>query len=278
MRNCMIGSVVVATLLAFSHGLLAQAPTARPGPAGAKASPDLSGIWDGGGGGRVTGPGVFAGGAPDARGGVPAAGFTKEEPSMQPWALEVYRARREGRDPTQRGREEGDPSMYPYCMPRGFPRVYNFNPFVEIVQTPTVLYMLFESDHQTRRIYLDGRKHLDGWAPSLMGISHGRWDGDTLIVETENLLSLNKRGWLDTFGHPFTEALRVTERIRRTAPDTLQIDLTFDDPGAYTKPWTGRKVFQLASDWDMTDSMFCEEHIQEDFSRDLRNGKPAGRP
>ena len=128
------------------------------------------------------------------------------------------------------------------------------------------------------RSYLDGRKHLEAWAPSLMGISHGRWDGETLVVVTENLLSLNKHGWLDTFGHPFTDTLRVTERIRRPDHNTLQIDFTFDDPEAYTKPWTGRKVFQLTSDWDMTDSMFCEDHIQEDFLRDIRTGKPAGRP
>ena len=276
MRNGLTGSILtIVAILAFSAGLLGQT-AGQSG--GAKAKPDLSGIWDGGGGGRAAGPGVFTGGAPDARGGVPAAGFTKEEPSMRPLALQIYQSRREGRNPLQRGREEGDPSMYPYCMPRGFPRVYNFNPFVEIVQTPNVMYMLFESDHQTRRIYLDGRKHLEGWSPSLMGISHGRWNGETLVVETENLFSLNNQAWLDAIGHPFTAALRVTERIRRLAHDTLQIDFTFDDPGAYTKPWTGKKVFQLATDWDMTDSMYCEDHVQEDFLRDLRNGKPAGRP
>ena len=196
---------------------------------------------------------------------------------MTPAALRIYRARREGRDPLQRGREEPDPSFYPYCMPRSFPRIYNFDPLVEIVQTPSVVYMLFETDHQTRRIYLDGKKHLEGWHPTLMGTSQGKWDGDTLVVETENLLSLNKQGWLDTIGHPFTDALRVTERIRRPAHDTLQIDLTFNDPGAYTKPWTGKKVFQLSTGADMTDSSFCEQHQQEDYLRDTRNGKPAGK-
>ena len=138
--------------------------------------------------------------------------------------------------------------------------------------------MLFETDHQTRRIFLDGKKHLDGWHPTLMGTSQGRWDGDTLVVETENILSLNKQGWLDTIGHPFTDALRVTERIRRPARDTLQIDMTFNDPGAYTKPWTGKKVFQLSTGADLIDTSFCEQHQQEDYLRDTRNGKPAGRP
>lgn len=195
---------------------------------------------------------------------------------MQPWALEKYRARRMGVESNNRGVEAGDPTLYPYCMPHSFPRVYNFEDLVEIVQTPDVVYMHFEFDHQVRRIYLDGRKHLEGMPPALMGTSHGRWDGDTLVVETENLLSLDKEGWLDVLGHPFTDALRVTERIRRVNRDTLQIDFTFDDPGAYTKPWTGKKVFQLRTDWDMTDSVWCQGAIQEDFLRDVRNGTPRG--
>jgi len=192
-------------------------------------------------------------------------------------ALRIYRARREGRgELNQRGREEADPSFYPYCMPRSFPRIYNFDPLVEIVQTPKVAFMLFETDHQVRRIFLDGKRHLEGWHPTLMGTSHGRWDGDTLVVETENLLSLDNQGWLDTIGHPYTEALRVTERIRRPAQDTLQIDFTFNDPGAYTRPWTGKKVFQLRTDADLADTSFCEQAQQEDYLRDIRAGKPGG--
>ena len=278
MSNRFILSILVAAAgIAVLPVILAQTP-ARARPGGTRARPDLSGIWDGAGDVRLAGPGSFGGGPRDSLGGVPAAGFTKEEPSMQPWALEKYRARRKGLGPSNRGLEAADPAMYPYCMPRAFPRLYNFDPLVEIVQTPDVVYMLFESDHQTRRIYLDGRKHLEGWAPSLMGVSHGKWDGDTLVADTENLLSLNKEAWLDTLGHPFTDDLRVTERIRRVNHDTLQIDFVFDDPGAYTKPWTGKKVFQLKPDWDMTDSTWCQDHTEENFLQDVRNGRPAGRP
>ena len=277
MRNCFTGSILtIVAMLVFSPGLRAQTP-ARPG--GTQAKPDLSGTWDSSGSRvRLAGPGAFAGGPRDSLGGVPAAGFTKEEPSMQPTALRIYRARREGREVLQRGREEPDPSFYPYCMPRSFPRLYNFDPLVEIVQTPDLVYMLFETDHQTRRIFLDGRKHLEGWHPTLMGTSHGRWDGDTLVVETENILSLNNQGWLDTLGHPFTNALRVTERIRRPDHNALQIDFVFNDPQAYTKPWTGKKVFQLSTGADMIDTSFCEQHQQEDYLRDIKSGKPAGRP
>ena len=168
--------------------------------------------------------------------------------------------------------------MYPYCIPHTFPRVYT-SPFAfEIVPTPNRVYMHFESSHLTRRIFLDGRKYLEGWGPTFMGTSRGTWEGNTLVVETENILSLNKQAWLDTFGHPFTDALRVTERIRRPAPDTLQIDFVFDDPEAYTKPWNGRKVFERKPGWDMTEARICEDRLREDFLRDMQSGKPAGRP
>ena len=271
MRNSFTGSIlVIVAVFAFSLSLLAQTSA---GP-----RPDLSGIWDGSNRDRrLTGPGAFAGGPPASRGGVPTTGFTGEEPPMTASALRIYRARREGRvELNQRGREESDPSFYPYCMPRSFPRIYNFDPLVEIVQNPNVVYMLFETDHQVRRIFVDGQKHLEGWHPTLMGTSHGRWDGDTLAVETENILSLANQGWLDTIGHPHTEALKVTERIRRSAQDTLQIDFTFNDPGAYTRPWTGKKVFQLRADGDMADASFCEQAQQEDYLRDLRSGRPGG--
>ena len=197
---------------------------------------------------------------------------------MQPLAAEKYKAAREGRAPNERGREERDPIMYPYCLPHTFPRVYT-TPFAfEIVQAPDLVYVLFESSHLVRRIYLDGQKHLEGWGPTYLGVSHGKWDGDTLVVETENILSLRNQAWLDTFGHPFTDALRVTERIRRPSQNTLQMDFLFDDPGAYTKPWTGRKVFQLKRGWDMTESRICEDYLRENFLRDLQSGKPAGRP
>jgi hypothetical protein len=260
--------LTLVAVFAFSLSLLAQS----------SARPDLSGIWDSTPD-RVSlvGPGQGAGGPAGSLGGIPAPGFTKDEPEMTPAAQRIYRARREGRSPTERGREEPDPSFYPYCIPRTFPRIFNFFPVIEILQSPRVVHMLFETDHQVRRIYMDGKKHLEGWHPTAMGTSYGRWDGDTLVVETENILSLDNQGWLDTFGHPHTEALRVTERIRRPTPDTLQFDFTFTDPGAYTKPWTGKKFFRLKTDVDMIDTSFCEQASQDDYLRDIRAGKPGGK-
>lgn len=267
----------IFAVLAFSLSLLGQTSAGQKS-SGSTPHPDFSGIWAGRVVTSLTGAGAFTGGPEDALGGIPAPGFTREEPQMLPWAQALYRSRRAGRSPIERGLEGGDPTVYPYCQPSTFPRLYNFGGTFEFVQTPNVVYMLFEGHHQVRRIFLDGRRHLEGWAPSRMGVSHGRWDGDTLVVETTNLLSLNRNGWLDGFGHPFTDSLKVTERIRRTARDTLQIDLLFDDPETYSRPWPGRKVFQLQPDWDLVDSATCEDHWQEDFVRDMQSGKPAGRP
>ena len=198
---------------------------------------------------------------------------------MTPSAQALYRSRREGREPVERGLEPSDPSFYPYCMPRSFPRIYNFDPLIEIVQTAREVYMMFETNNQVRRIFLDGKKHLEGWHATQLGTSNGHWEGDTLVVETANLESLNGHGWLDTFGHPYTDALRVTERMTRPAQDTMQIDFVFNDPGAYTKPWPGKKVFQLRTDGvDLTETGFCEQLNQEEYLRDIRAGKPRGQP
>ena len=277
MRNRFIGSIFAAAALAFSPGLLAQTP-ARPGPGETKAKPDLSGVWTGNNTvSYAPDAGAEAAARDIAAGRIPWFGFAVGEPPMQPWAAARYKANREGAAPSDPGRNETNPILYPYCLPEGMPRSYTISTF-EVVQAPGRVYMLFERNHQVRRIYTDGQKHLEGWGPTFMGISHGRWDGDTLVVQTENLLSLDGFAWLDAFGHPFTDALRMTERIRRVDHDTLQIDFTFDDPKAYTKPWGGRKSFRRIPDGEVTEQIVCEDHLREDFVRDMQSGKPAGRP
>ena len=253
MQNRFIGSILmIVAVLAFSPGLLAQTPA---GPAGAKSTPDLSGVWIQGG---VIGGSPGAGAEANARditaGRVPRFGFSVEEPPMQPWAAERYKAARGDI------RNESNSTLYPYCLPEGFPRIYTISAF-EVVQAPGRVYMLFERNHQVRRIFTDGRKHLEGWIPSFMGISHGRWDGETLVVETSNILSLDRFAWLDTFGHPFTDALRIVERIRRVDHDTLEDTLTFDDPKAYTKPWTGQKIYKLKPNWVLIENV-CTDNLE----------------
>jgi hypothetical protein len=281
MPNRIVGPILAAALLGCSVGLLAQNPVGTRSR-GANATPDLSGVWSLGDQGILTSASQFAAAEAAARdiaaGRVPSFAFSTELPPMQPWAAEKYKAARAGRAPHEAGNDELDPINYPYCLPYTFPRIMTAPFAFEIVATPEQIFMHFESDHMTRRIYLDGRKHLEGWGPTYLGTSHGKWDGDTLVVETDNILSLNRHAWLDGFGLPFTDALRVTERIRRPAQDTLQFDFVFNDPGTYTRPWTGRKLFQIKLDWDITEARICESHMREDFLRDMDGGKPAGRP
>jgi hypothetical protein len=262
---------------------MALAPIAHAQSTGRSAAPgssrDLSGIWNQGGN-LGLGPigGADAAAREIAAGRIPRFAFSKEEPPMQPWAAERYKANREGMEPGEIAKNERNQVLYPYCLPESMPRVMTIGTF-EVVHAADRIYILHERNHNVRRIYLDGKKHLEGMAPSFLGTSHGRWDGDTLVVETGNILSLDGYGWLDTFGHPFTDSLRVTERFRRVAQRSLQVDFVFDDPGAYTRPWSGVKVYELQpEDYDPAENIMCYDHLQEDFLRDMRNGKPAGKP
>lgn len=239
---------------------------------------DFSGLWtiDG-----VTGLGATAAAEATARelaeGRLPRFGFTIGEPPMQPWAIERYKLDRQGARPSDGGNDAIDPVMYPYCLPEGLLRSYTISPF-EVVHGQDIVYMLFERNHQTRRIYTDGQRHLDGYAPSFMGTAHGRWEGETLIVETDNFEGLEGYNKLDTFGHPMTDQLRVLERITRPEQDILRIEFTIDDPGAYTEPWGGTKDFTLKPDWEITEQMVCEDHRSGDYIRDMKNGTPSGTP
>ena len=276
MRTSFTASIrLLIAVLAFSAVTFAQT---LPPSATAGTTPDFSGVWtiDG-----VTGLAVDAAAGVTARdlaaGRLPMFGYTIGEPPMQPWAVERYKIDREDRDASDGGNDAVDPVMYPYCLPEGPMRSYTISAF-EIVHAPGRVYMLFERNHQVRRIYTDGRKHLENYSPSFMGTSHGRWERDTLVVETDNLEGLDGYNKMDTFGHPFTSQMRILERIRRVAQGTLQIEFTFNDPGAYTKPWGGTKVFKLQPNWELTEQIVCEDHFRENFLRDMKSGKPQGRP
>jgi hypothetical protein len=140
------------------------------------------------------------------------------------------------------------------CFPPGVPRVY-MHPFpFQFIQTPGEVVMLFEVDSLRREIYTDGKPRDPDLVPLWMGSSIGRWEGDTLVVDTVNF---NDRTWIDRVGHPHSDQLHVIERFRRTAHDHLVDDITIDDPKAYTKPWTARLEFKLRP-WKLTEQ-FCED-------------------
>ena len=234
MRNFLILSVfVLITALAVPSVLRAQG-----------ARPDLSGVWS-----RIN--------TPDSNSDT----FTFEEPPMTPWGEKRYKLIREGVEGFDQAREDLDQMLWPYCMVPGLPRAYLRPGPIEIVQSPIGVYILFEVNKLARQIYLDGRKHPDGAPSTFMGHSTGRWDGDTLIAETVNI---NKFTWIDGVGHPHTEALRIEERFRRPAQNRMEINFRFEDPGAYTRPWRGKKEFDLKTDWELMEYGVCHDQSMEE--------------
>ncbi|OLD69142.1 MAG: hypothetical protein AUG08_12450 [Acidobacteria bacterium 13_1_20CM_2_55_15] len=242
--------LTVVAAVSFSPLLWAQTP-ARP--EAAKNTPDLSGMW-------IQEPGKLT------------RRFSADDAPLQPWALEIYKANRGGAtDPNRNGSNGLDPTMY--CLQSGVPRVYT-SPFpIEIVQTPGRIYMVFhtQSNPSPRYIYTDGQGHPEGFPTTFMGHSIGRWEGDTLVVDTT---SIDEDTWLDGIGTPHSDALHVVERLRRVTPDTLEIEFRFEDPKAYTKPWTGKKVYKLNKDWEYIPGITCDDRFKTDFAqKSLRDKK-----
>jgi hypothetical protein len=277
MRNGLLTAIALLSLVAVSTAMLAQSKQAVKTQ---KTVADFSGTW-----GFPASPGI----TPDAAtitvakelaaGKTPRFAFSAEEPPMQPWAAAAYKKNRAGVRPVDRAGEANDYWLYPYCLPIGIPRIFsNAAVLFEIVQTPKIIYFLFEGGYLVRRIYMDGKKHLEGWPGSFMGNSTGHWEGDTLVVETDGLIGLDGHAWIDDYGHPRTDALRVTERIRRTDQNTLQIDFLFDDPKAYTKPWSGKKVYELKPNVDLAENLVCLDHELDEFKQDQARGTPRGMP
>ena len=178
-----------------------------------------------------------------------------DPPPMTPWAQERY----DQAKPTFGSRsvpvlETNDP-VYA-CFRPGTPRIY-MHPFpMEIIQTPGRVLMLFEYDHAVRQIFTDGREHRTDLAPMWMGDATGHWEGDTLVVETVNF---NDKTWIDREGVPHSDQLRVLERIRRDADDNLLIDITIEDPIAFTESWTGRRRYRRV-DWSI-EEFACMDNI-----------------
>jgi hypothetical protein len=150
------------------------------------------------------------------------------------------------------------------CEPMGLVRNLNaeiippHNTF-EIVQIAGRVLQFFEYRHDWREIWMDGRAlpSLDALDPRWNGHSVGRWDGDTLVVES---VGLDGRSWLDKFGYPHSDEMRVEERYRLIDADTLELVITINDPAMYTKPWASdRKAFKRnrakAKRWD--EQIYC---------------------
>ncbi|MEO8097160.1 MAG: hypothetical protein ABI811_05620 [Acidobacteriota bacterium] len=207
---------------------------AAPAPKTADGKPDLSGLWQ----------------PPAAYIGNIAKDLKPDEVTFQPWAAELYQHRRDTlskEDPTG------------WCVPGGVPRA-NVVPYpFKILTLRGMTVILYEAVQSFRQIFTDGRPLPKDPNPAWMGYSIGHWEGDTLVVETSGF---NDQVWLDNNGHPGTEALRVTERIRRKDFGNMQMDVTIDDPKAYTKPWTVSLAFRLLPDTELLEYI-CSENNKD---------------
>ncbi len=129
------------------------------------------------------------------------------------------------------------------CLPPGVPRIMLMARPVEIVQTPSRILFMYEGGaHVWRQVWMDGRAQPEDPNPDWLGHSIGHWEGDTLVVDS---VGFNDKTWLDDAGHPHTEQLHVIEKFSRTNPLTMKYEVTIDDPGAYSHPWTSGSVLSF---------------------------------
>ena len=163
---------------------------------------------------------------------------------VQPWARELVQGRME---------DLGKDHMSVQCLPWG-PSYSTSERLAKFIQTPGLMVILDEG-LTYRQIFMDGRALETDPNPSWMGYSVGRWEGDTLVVES---VGFNDRTWLDSYGHPHTEALRTTERYRRRDFGHMDIEVTLNDPAVYARPWTVKLSAELAADTELLESV-CNE-------------------
>jgi hypothetical protein len=179
-----------------------------------------------------------------------AADIPPDQVPIQPWAAELFQQRFEGGG-------KDDPAAH--CKPTGLPLLDTGPLPFKIVQTPDLVVILYEENTVFRQIFLDGRKPVEDAVPRSLGYSTGKWEGDELVVDT---IGFSDRHWLDALGHPLTERLHLTERFRRPDAGHLEIEMTVDDPGAYTKPFSYTIRLTLASDEDLLE-YFCTENEKD---------------
>jgi hypothetical protein len=217
-------------------------------PRTADGKPDLSGVWRAGGGLAAR-----QGGAPPPTDGPPVAGFRDIAQNMKgglpltPYGAELLKTR-------VAGNSKDNPEAH--CLPMGIIQLHTQGAPRKFFQMPRSLVILYEASWERREIFLDGRPlPSDDAHPWFYGYSTGRWDGDALVVETGQF---RDGGWLDIIGSPLTDAAKVTERFRRVNYGRMEIDVTINDPKAYTKPFTVRVNQQLMLDEELIEFICLE--------------------
>ena len=228
-----------------------------PTPRTADGKPDLSGVWDYAG--RIGLPRDFIPGVPNepppevSKDGIPAATFfdigagIKGGLPFTPWASELLK---------QRKAENSKDNPDAHCLPMGLMQFHMHPQPRKVIQTRDVIAILYEGNSGVRQIFIDGRPLPDEDAvPWWYGYSTGHWDGDTLVIETTRF---RDGGWLDIYGSPLTDQAKMIERWRRLNFGSIQIDITIDDPKAYTKPFSVRVHHRIALDGPKLDAELIE--------------------
>ncbi len=268
------GVLLTGVLLALlPAGLLAQWPNyptpgvpktadgkpnlAGPAPRSADGHPDFSGVWQ-----YTRPPGAPAPAKPEPGNTdiIPLSVRTsqfwnlgasfKDGLPFQPWAADLHRAR-----VAENSKDNPDA----HCLPLGVMQLHTHGQPRKMVQTPGVIVIIYEANSGLRQIFTDGRSLPDDVEPWWYGYSVGKWEGDTLVVESKHFRDL---GWLDVEGSPLTETGRIIERFRRPEFGRLEIEVTIDDPKAYTKPWTVTVHQRIMLDTDLIEFV-CQENDKD---------------
>jgi hypothetical protein len=215
---------------------------AAPVPKHATGKPVLAGLW------RPS-PGLV---------GDIARNLKPGEVPYQPWAEALFKERRANSS-------KDDPTAN--CIVGGVPRSDLVGYPFKILEVPGMVVILYEAVHSYRQIFTDGRSFPADMNPSWFGYSIGHWEGDALVVETRGF---NDKGWLDNGGKPATDQLKVTERFVRKDFGNMDIEITVDDPKAYTKPWTVTQPLAFQADTELLEYICNENNRYFDLVHDVK--------
>ena len=219
-------------------------------PRTAEGKPDLSGLWEPVFNRPGAPPPPFEGCTPVSREFLNIGSSLPGGLPYQPWAAELVKKRA----PEQRFH---DPITH--CLPAGLIRLHTYALLKKVIQIPGLIVILNELDASYRQIFTDGRPLPVDPNPSWNGYSTGKWEGDTLVVQSNGF---HDQMWADAAGSPLTDAAKITERFRRPDFGHLEIEITVDDPKAYTQPWTITLNQTIKVDTDLIDTI-CKENEKD---------------
>ncbi len=276
MRTCAVSPIVLAALAACSVVIGAQEQTRMAPSAADLAAPnylpigppanlpasrpaDLSGDW----------AMVFGEFGQSLSAADPGGRRRGKEPDIpyKPWSLAKTMSEVPPTGPNAKFEQNTDPNIH-YCEPLGLGRIYMYPAKTKFIQTPEAVYILHELGPGFRVVWLNA-KHPEDPDPQYWGHSIGWYEnGDTLVVDT---IGLNGKSWLDQLGHPRTERMHFIERYKRADADTISLDMTVDDPAAYTGPWPGHRNLKKSTTGFMRFMWVCS--VRDNYEHYEKVGK-----